>query len=151
MRALIVAAVFALLACGQSPAAACSGARVDVGGYGLWMRVAGRGPVTVLFESGNGADSSDSAAIEPVVRASGVRTILYDRAGLGQSEPAPGVYTIDNDAAALDRALAACGVEGPLIIVAHSYGGFIAELRAASHRNVAGLVLVDAAVPEYFT
>ena len=151
MHAIVFAAVFAALALSQNAASACDSPRVDVDGHGVWMRVAGSGPVTVLFESGNGADSSDWAAIEPAVRALGVRTVLYDRSGLGQSEPAPGPYTIDQDAAALERALSACAVDGPLIIVAHSYGGFIAELRAAADRNVVGLVLVDAAVPGYFT
>ena len=151
MRTFIVAFVVSVLGLGPASALACEGARVDVGGYGIWMRVAGSGPVAVLFESGNGADSSDWSTVEPLVRESGVRTVVYDRAGLGQSEPAPGAYAIDNDVAALERALAVCGVDGPLIIVAHSYGGFIAEILAASEHSVAGLVLVDAAVPGYFT
>jgi pimeloyl-ACP methyl ester carboxylesterase len=146
-----IAALFAVFVLSHGAAWACEGSRVDVGGYGLWMRVAGSGPVTVVFESGNGADSSDWSAVEPAVRGLGVRTVLYDRAGLGQSEPAPGPYSIDDDVAALERALAVCGVDGPIIIVAHSYGGFIAQLLAASDSDVAGLVLVDAAVPGYFT
>lgn len=151
MRTFIIAIVVGVLGLSQGSALACEGSRVDVGGYGIWMRVAGSGPITVLFESGNGADSSDWTAVEPAVRESGVRTVIYDRAGLGQAEPARGPYTIDNDVVGLERALTACGVDGPLIIVAHSYGGFIAEVLAASDRNVVGLVLVDAAVPGYFT
>ncbi|WP_447412369.1 alpha/beta fold hydrolase, partial [Clostridium perfringens] len=38
----------------------------------------------------------------------------------------------------------------PVILVAHSYGGFIAHLLAAQDRRVAGMVLVDANIPAFF-
>lgn len=132
-------------------AATCSPARVDVGGYRVWMQVAGEGEPTVVFENGGGDDASVWMKVEPEVRHhSGVRTVLYDRAGLGQSEPKPGPYSIDNEVAALEQALRQCGVNGPIVLVAHSYGGFVSMLMAANDHRVAGIVFVDANLPGFF-
>jgi pimeloyl-ACP methyl ester carboxylesterase len=131
--------------------AACSPERVDVGGYRLWMQVAGKGEPTVVFESGGGNDSSAWASVEPQIREqASVRTVLYDRAGLGKSEPNPGPYAIDHEVAALERALHKCGVRGPLVVVSHSYGGFVSTLMAAADRHVVGMVLVDANLGSFF-
>lgn len=142
----------ALLVLGVSGAhGACSPERVDVGGYRIWMQVAGHGDPTVVFESGGGSGSSVWAGVEPQIRShAGVRTVLYDRAGLGQSEPAPGPYAIDHEVGALERALHKCGVHGPLVLVSHSYGGFVSTLMAASDRHVVGIVFVDANLGSFF-
>jgi pimeloyl-ACP methyl ester carboxylesterase len=118
----------------------------------LWTSVAGAGSPTVVFEAGGGDHSSVWAAIEPEVRErNGVRTFLYDRAGLGRSEPARADgYRIEDEAAALVRALDARRLPGPLVVVAHSYGGFVATLVAASDPRVAGVVLVDANLAPFF-
>jgi pimeloyl-ACP methyl ester carboxylesterase len=125
---------------------------VDVGGRRLWTSVSGAGSPTIVFEAGGGDDSSVWGAIEPEVReGSRVRTFLYDRAGLGRSDPPPaGVYRIDDEAAALARALDARPVSGPVVRVAHSYGGFVATLVAATDPRVAGAVLVDANLGSFF-
>jgi pimeloyl-ACP methyl ester carboxylesterase len=123
----------------------------DVNGPQLYMQVAGNGDPTVVFEAGGGDDSSVWAAIEPQVRRRcGVRTVVYDRAGLGKSGPAPGPYRIDDEATALKRGLDRFGVRGEIVLVAHSYGGFIATLVAASDPRVVGVVLVDANIVEFF-
>jgi pimeloyl-ACP methyl ester carboxylesterase len=66
------------------------------------------------------------------------------RAGLGRSAPSPPPYRIDDEADALRRELDRHGIEAPIVLVAHSYGGFVATLVAAFDRRVAGVVLVDA-------
>lgn len=143
--------IVASLACGGSRGAAPTTAADDA--PQLWMQVAGAGAPTVIFEAGGGDDSSVWAAIEPEIRlGSGVRTVLYDRAGLGKSA-APersGPYKIDDEVAALQRGLARFLVNGPIVIVAHSYGGFLATLLAATDKRVVGLVLVDANLAEFF-
>ncbi|HET7499640.1 MAG TPA: alpha/beta hydrolase [Kofleriaceae bacterium] len=117
----------------------------------LWMQVAGDGEPTVVFEAGGGDDSSVWAGLEPDIRLHvGVRTVVYDRAGLGKSAPTPGPYRIEDEAAALRRALDRFGIKGPIVLVAHSYGGFVARLVAGTDPRVAGMVLVDANVPEFF-
>ena len=128
------------------------GRLVDVGGYRLWVHVAGTGSPTLVFESGGG---DTSKVWSPIATDLGprlaVRTVVYDRAGLGNSEPSSRPYRIDEEATALRTALTASGVEGPWILVAHSYGGFISLLLAATDPRVAGLVLVDANMPGFFT
>jgi pimeloyl-ACP methyl ester carboxylesterase len=128
-----------------------NGRKVDVGGYALWLQSAGAGTVTVVFESGGGEDSSEWSNIEPDVRERAkVRTVVYDRAGLGKSDPDPRPYRIEDEGTALRRALDQSGIHGPIVLVAHSYGGFISEILASEDKRVKGLVLVDANIPSFF-
>ncbi len=125
--------------------------KVNVGGYALWMQSRGQGTPTVVFESGGGEDSSEWSNIEPVIQQrANVRTVVYDRAGLGKSEPNPRPYRIEDEATALRRALDQRHIRGPIILVAHSYGGFISEILASEDKRVKGLVLVDANIPSFF-
>jgi pimeloyl-ACP methyl ester carboxylesterase len=81
--------------------------------------------------------------IQPEV-AKFARTAAYDRAGLGWSDPAPGVRTAERAAADLHAMLDAAGIDEPLILVGHSYGGLVARAFANRYRaRVAGMVLVD--------
>lgn len=132
-------------------AAACSNAMVDVGSSRLWTDLQGTGPVTVVFEAGNGNDSSVWSAITPRIREAGVRTFVYDRAGLGKSGPPPATYSIDEEVGRLARLLRFCGVDGPIILVGASHGGTISTIMAAENRQVAGIVLVDAVIAEVAT
>lgn len=124
---------------------------VDVGGRRLWACVKGEGAPMVVFEAGGGDDSSVWTAIEAEVRRrNGVTTLVYDRAGLGKSDPPPeGEYRIGDEAAALLRVLDVLGPAEPIVLVAHSYAGFVATLVAGDSRT-AGVVLVDANLPAYF-
>lgn len=129
----------------------CGGRKVDVGGYALWMQSRGDGSLTVVFESAGGEDSSEWSNIEPVIRERAkVRTVVYDRAGLGKSDPNPRPYRIEDEGTALRHALKKCDINGPIILVAHSYGGFISEILASEDEQVKGLVLVDANIPSFF-
>ncbi len=139
-----------LLVAGAAVARPCESGYINVGGYRLWMQFAGRGEPAVVFESGGGDDSSVWAGVEPAVRQLGVRTIIYDRAGLGRSDLRPGPYHINHEAEGLERALDLCGVRRPLVLVAHSYGGFVSTLLAAHDSRVAGIVFVDANLADYF-
>lgn len=154
MRPAPVAMLTVTLLLGRAMAhseAPCSGRAVDVGSYRLWTDLQGTGHTTVVFEAGGGADSSVWSAIVPQVRSLGLKTLVYDRAGLGRSEPRPGDYSAGRDARDLRTLLDRCGVDGRVLIVSHSYGGFVTLLTAAEDRRVAGLALVDANVPGYFT
>lgn len=132
-----------------TPLAPCGAQQIAVGEQLIWVDQQGTGATTVVFEAGNGADSTVWDALEPRVRALGVRTFRYDRAGYGKSAPrADAGYRVESDLDTLRRALDYCQVRGPVIEVAHSYGGSLALLgRARFERGVAGLVLVDAQVP----
>ncbi len=144
------------LAAGVADLQECGGQKIDIGGRGLWVELSGAGGVTVVFETGNGADSSVWSDVAAQIRASAVRTFLYDRAGTGRSDPDRRPYALENEVESLRLALARCGVDGPIILATHSYGGFISQLLAASEREdhafrIAGMVLVDANIPDFFT
>jgi pimeloyl-ACP methyl ester carboxylesterase len=79
-----------------------------------------------------------------------VRTMVYDRAGLGHSAPSSSTYSIDGEAEALCRELDTHAIAAPVVLVAHSYGSFIATLVAATDRRIAGLVLVDGNLASFF-
>ncbi|MBO9545164.1 alpha/beta hydrolase [Caulobacter sp.] len=146
LRALAALTTACIALSGGAAFAGCDGL-VDVGGYSLWAKTQGSGPVTVAFEAGGGATSAAWSEVEPQVRALGVTTLLYDRSGLGQSQLAPTPYSIEQETKALAAVLDRCGVQGARILVGHSYGGYIVERLAARDAKVKGLVLVDANLP----
>jgi pimeloyl-ACP methyl ester carboxylesterase len=76
--------------------------------------------------------------------------MVYDRAGLGRSPPTPPPYRIDDEAEALRRELDRHGIGAPVVLIAHSYGGFIATLVAAHDARIAGVVLVNANLVGFF-
>lgn len=70
---------------------------------------------------------------------------LYDRAGLGWSEPGPWPRTAGRLADELDQLLRSADIAPPYVLVGHSLGGHVARLYAARHpERLAGMVLVDA-------
>ncbi len=149
----VLGAAFTVLLPPQARAkgVSCHETSVSVDSQNLWVDLQGHGSPTVVFESGNGNDSSVWAAITPRVRQLGVRTFVYDRAGLGKSRPRVGPYRIDREVGFLARVLRKCEVRGPLILVAHSYGGLMALLMSSANSDVDGIVLLDATVPQTFT
>src|SRR3954451_13150362 len=117
----------------------------------LWVSVRGAGSPTVVFEAGGGEDSSVWSELEWEVRKRfEVRTMVYDRAGLGRSRPSPPPYRVDREADALRLELDRHGIPTPVVLVAHSYGGFVATVVAATDPRIAGLVLVDANLAGFF-
>ena len=121
------------------------GRLVEVGGRRLHVYCAGttNGP-TVVIEAGSGNDSTLWGGIVAHV-ASFARACSYDRAGLGWSDPASVPMTFDDRANDLHAMLSGAGLSGPLILVGHSYGGYIVRAFAGSQPDrVVGVVLVDA-------
>jgi len=104
---------------------------------------AGTGSPTVVFDSGLSDWSATWALIQPAV-ATRTRACSYDRAGMGYSDAAARPPTPANTVQDLHALLAAAKIDGPLLLVGHSLGGFNMKLYAATHpEQVAGLVLVD--------
>lgn len=118
---------------------------VDVGGYNLNFRIIpGRGSA-ILLESGGGMDSTEWNALAPrLAQETGATVIAYDRAGFGKSDLPETKYDLREDTAALWRGLRTLGLDRNLILVGHSYGGFLIRFEAAEHPDaVRGLVFVD--------
>lgn len=103
---------------------------------------------TVVFESGIAASSQNWLEVQRRV-AEYARTVSYDRAGLGWSCESDCARTPGNIARELREVLRAAGVEGPFVIVGHSFGGLVARRFAAEYADkVTGVVLVDPMRPE---
>lgn len=92
----------------------------------------------------------DDAVLPSVARFT--RVCAYDRPDVrfdGEvTTPRPQAHTVDLDVGDLHALTAAIDETGPKVLVAHSYGGLIADLYARTYpEEVAGLVMVDAASP----
>lgn len=126
--------------------------QLDVGGgRKLHLYCTGAGSPTVVLDAGLGNDWSSWRLVQPRVAAF-TRVCAYDRAGLGESDPAPAGPCTSADAVAdLHALLGAVGRRGPYVLVGHSSGGHNVRLFAATYPGeVAGLVLVDAVHEDYF-
>lgn len=75
--------------------------------------------------------------------------VLYDRGGVGWSEPGRLPRTATVMADELHELLQAAGIRGPYVLAGNSTGGLIARMYTARYPDeVAGLVLVDSSHPE---
>lgn len=108
---------------------------------------AGNGPL-VVFEAGMSAPAASWVHTQREISAH-TRTVSYDRAGYGGSDPDPQDRTLDRIADDLTGLLDGIGETRPVVLVGHSWGGPIIRLFADRHpERVAGLVFVDATVAE---
>jgi pimeloyl-ACP methyl ester carboxylesterase len=127
------------------------GELVDVGGHRL--RVVRAGPAgaapLILLEHGAFGCAADWAVVQERLSAKGFRSLAYDRAGLGHSEPGPEPRDGRAIVADLAALLRAEGERGPVVLVGHSMGGLMVRLFALTHPDlVQGVVLVDAITPD---
>ena len=117
----------------------------DVGdGRKLYLRCIGSGSPTILLEAGDEDSGTDHWRFVAGPLSDDTRTCVYDRAGLGRSDPATGCRQMDDILDDLDGMLDAAGVEGPYVLVGASGGGFLMAGFAARHpEHVAGMVFVE--------
>jgi len=76
--------------------------RERIGGHSLYLECAGSGSPTVVLEAGFGGASQDWANVAPALGLT-TRTCAYDRAGLGASDPIPGVHDPRDEVRDLQR------------------------------------------------
>lgn len=144
---------------------------VDIGGgREMFLDCSGTGAPTVVLIAGNlsagdgwkysGGSTTDDddpptandAAVYPTT-ARFTRVCAYDRPGTQLMDGGPTrstsveqPTTVQGDAADLHALLTAAGIGGPLVLVGHSLGGFIATVYARTFPDeVVGLVMVDGA------
>lgn len=129
---------------------AIGGELVSIGERALFLACSGSGSPTVILEAGLGGDHTTWARVQPAI-ARFTRVCSYDRAGLGQSDPAPVPRSSADVAADLDALLEHAQIDGPYVLIAHSFGGLHARVFAAQRpHDIAGLVLVDAVHEEWW-
>ena len=114
------------------------------------MLVTGKGDPAVVLESGLGDTSEPWSKVQPEV-AKFSQVVVYDRAGLGQSEAGPKPRTAQQIATELHTALKNAGLAPPFILVGHSAGGFYIRVFAKMYPDeVAGMVFVDSTPEDFF-
>ena len=118
---------------------------VDVGDYNLNFRIIPGHGHAILLEAGGAMDSTEWNVLAPrLARETGATVIAYDRAGFGKSDLPEIKYDLREDTAALWRGLRTLGLDRNLVLVGHSYGGFLIRFEAAEHPDaVRGVVFVD--------
>lgn len=119
---------------------------VDMGGYELHVSVEGAarpGVPTVVFSSGLGSPLRLWSGL-PSEIAQSAKTVAYDRAGIGASEPGLEAPTLEHIVDEMHELLARIDAPPPYVLVGHSLGGAIIHMFAAKHPDeVAGLVYID--------
>lgn len=116
---------------------------VDIGGRRLNLYCSGSGANTVIFDSPSGMGGWVWYKVQPEV-AKHTRACVFDRAGMGFSDPSPRPNTSHNVVEDLHAALGKAGIAPPYVLVGNSFGG--ANVQLFTYRypgQVAGLVLVE--------
>jgi pimeloyl-ACP methyl ester carboxylesterase len=116
---------------------------VDVGDHRLHGRVFGKGSPAVILISGFMAPQTYWDNIVPAL-AERTTVVTYDRAGYFQSELGKEPCTGHQSTLELKTMLDKLDVQGPYVVVGHSYGGKIAKLFTAAYPDqTRGTVLID--------
>lgn len=125
------------------------GVVVDVRGRRMHLLISGptEGQPTVVLEAGMGSFSPNWHWVQRELP--DIRTVAYDRAGLGWSEPTNRPRDARTIAQDLREALVAAGVEPPYVLAGHSFGGLPVRAFADLYPDdTVGIVLVDASHPD---
>jgi pimeloyl-ACP methyl ester carboxylesterase len=127
------------------------GEMLDVGGYGLHIDCVGRGSPTVVLDAGSGLFSAQWVRVQRQVSGT-TRVCAYDRAGMGWSEMGPDPRDAKQITSELHTLLTKAGIEGPYVLVGHSFGGMYMQTYAVRYPDeVAGVALVDSSTdPDQF-
>jgi pimeloyl-ACP methyl ester carboxylesterase len=128
------------------------GEMVDVGGHRLHIDCVGQGSPTVVLDAGSGAFSAQWVRVQRKVSGT-TRVCAYDRAGMGWSEMGPEPRDARQTSGELHTLLSKAGIEGPYVLVGHSFGGMYMQTYAARYpEEVAGVALVDSSTdPDQFS
>jgi pimeloyl-ACP methyl ester carboxylesterase len=124
------------------------GRSVDIGGRTLNIHCTGEGTPTVVFVSGRTGLGYVWTPTQRGVSAF-TRSCWYDRADVGWSDPGPDPAWGDAAARDLHQLVNNAGLERPLVLVGHSFGGYIVRLyHHAYPGEVSGMVFSDAALED---
>jgi pimeloyl-ACP methyl ester carboxylesterase len=111
----------------------------------LNLLIAGEGEPTVIFAAGLNGTTLHWARVQRAV-ALKTRTVAFDKAGMGFSDPGPMPRTASAIVEDLRAALRAADIAPPYVLVGHSAGGPQMRLFAFRHpHEVVGMVMVDSA------
>lgn len=122
---------------------------VDVAGRNVHVIEMGKGRPTVWLENGWLGTTLGWGKFQEALAAH-TRVCAYDRAGIAWSDPVDSDRSAQSEADEFAALLDALGDDEPILLLAWSGGGLVAQIFAADHRErVAGLILMDAIPPDY--
>ena len=124
---------------------------VQVGKYRLNFQVIEGGNLTILLEAGGGMDSREWNKIAPeLARKTGATVVSYDRAGFGKSDLPETPHDMREEVEWLWEGLRKLNQDKNLILVGHSFGGWMIRLFASEHPEaIQGMVFVDPFTNEF--
>jgi|SRR6185437_3693133 len=109
----------------------------------LNLLIAGDGEPTVIFAPGGWASTLEWSRVQHAI-ATKTRTVGYDNAGFGFSDPGPLPRTASAIVRDLRVALKAANIPPPYVLVGWSFGGLVMQLFAFKYpKEVVGMVMVD--------
>ena len=124
---------------------------VQVGKYRLNFQVIEGENLTILLEAGGGMDSREWNNLAPeLARKTGATIVSYDRAGFGKSDLPETPHDMREEVDWLWQGLQKLDMQKDLILVGHSFGGWMIRLFASEHPEaVRGIVFVDPFTNEF--
>jgi pimeloyl-ACP methyl ester carboxylesterase len=124
------------------------GRLVNIPSGKMHVRESGDGHPAVVLESGIAASSLNWSLLQPRLAALST-TYSYDRAGFGWSTSESSRCSLARMTGDLHELLTALEVPRPYILVAHSFGAYIANAYARRFsQELAGVVLIDPLTPQ---
>lgn len=121
---------------------------LTVGGSALEYARAGMGSPTIVLINGSGGPIEGWHRVFAELESLGT-VIAYNRPGIGKSTKPATPQTGEVMVETLRALLLALKLAPPYLLVAHSFGGLIANLFARCHpQDVSGIVFLDATAPE---
>jgi pimeloyl-ACP methyl ester carboxylesterase len=118
---------------------------ITVDGIGFHFNIIEGGPLNIVLESGGGMDLLEWKDMAPrLARETGATVISYSRAGFGRSDLPETPCDMMVEAGWLWNALGQLGRDMDIILVGHSYGGWMIRLEASMYpEDILGIVFVD--------
>lgn len=123
---------------------------VDVGNHKIHFKIVKGEGIPILFDAGGGNDGTVwNSILEQTSKITNAPLITYDRAGLGTStvdtlqtdDSKHGIISSIED---LEIGLKKLGYDKEIMLISHSYGGYLSTLYAARHpKLVQSVVLID--------
>jgi pimeloyl-ACP methyl ester carboxylesterase len=127
------------------------GKMVQVGDHPMHIDCVGQGSPTVVLDAALGATAASWVRVQHEVSGT-TRVCAYDRSGMGCSERGPEPRDAKRVAGELHALLEGEGIEGPCVLVGHSFGGLYTQAYATRYpERVAGVALIESSHPEQFS
>ena len=124
------------------------GRMLPVKGGQLHVQAMGSGEPVIILESGIAASSLNWSILQPSLAAL-TRACSYDRAGYGWSTGPDRSCSLQRMSENLHELMQQLSPGAPYVLVAHSFGGYIARAHAQRYgHELAGIVLLDPLTPE---